>query len=198
MKTTAKILNYIFATFEHGKYVWESLEKLQAYDIEQWRPVEIDDGAELGEVEKMILQQEERDNVQRRNKFEDNMYKAFGLILGQCTTRLVNTLQNRKDWKIIEVKGDPINILSAIKEITQNFQDSKYPIISAHKAITDFFLIKQGEKERLPAYAKRFKCAQDMLEQHSGKMALREHIKRIEGYSDTKKRSIMRLPTTSW
>jgi len=73
MKITDKILNHIFATFEHGKCVKESLEKLQAYDIEQWRPEEIDDGTELGEAEKMTLQQEVRDYVQRRNKFEDNM-----------------------------------------------------------------------------------------------------------------------------
>ena len=52
MKTTDKILNYIFANFEHGKYVKESLEKLEAYNIEQWRPEEIDDATELGEVEK--------------------------------------------------------------------------------------------------------------------------------------------------
>jgi len=39
----------------------------------------------------------------------------------------------------------------------------------------------------LPAYAKRFKCAHDMLEQHSGKMALTEHIKRMKGYNDTQK-----------
>jgi len=121
-----------------------------------------------------LCQQEVRDCVQCRNKFEDNMHKGLGLILGQCATRLVNTLQNRKDWKTIEAKGDPIKLSSAIKEITQNFQDSKCPIATVHKAITNFFLIKQGEKEGLLAYAKRFKCAHDMLEEHSGKMALTE------------------------
>jgi len=107
----------------------------------------------------MMLQQEVGHYVQCRNKFEDNMHKIFGLILGQCTTRLVNTLQNKKDWKTFEVKGDPIELLCAIKEITQNFQDSKCLIATAHEAITDFFLIKQGEKEGLAAQAKRFECA---------------------------------------
>ena len=186
-KTTEKILNYIFTNFDHGKYVKESLEKYEVYDMEQWRPEEIEDGTVLGEVEKMIIQQEVRDYVLRRNKFEDNMYKAFGLILGQCTTRLKNKLEAKKDWKVIKDKGDPIQLLTAIKEITQNFQDSKYPIATVHKAITDFFMIKQGEKEGLPAYIKRFKCAQEMLEQHSGKMALTEHIKRMQGYNDTRK-----------
>jgi len=55
MKTTDKILNCVFAKFEHGKHAKESLEKLQACDIEQWRPEEIDDGTEPGEVEKMML-----------------------------------------------------------------------------------------------------------------------------------------------
>ena len=132
-KTTEKILNYIFTNFDHGKYVKESLEKYEVYDMEQWRPEEIEDGTVLGEVEKMIIQQEVRDYVLRRNKFEDNMYKAFGLILGQCTTRLKNKLEARKDWKVLKDKGDPIQLLTAIKEITQNFQDSKYPIATVHQ-----------------------------------------------------------------
>jgi len=127
MKTTDKILNCIFATFEHGKCAKESLEKLQAYDIKQCRPKELDDGAELGE-EKMTLQQEVRDYVRCGNEFEDNMHKAFGLILGLCATRLVNTLQNRKDGKTIEAKGDPIKLSSAIKEITQNSQSVPLPL----------------------------------------------------------------------
>jgi len=60
----------------------------------------------------------------------------------------------------IEAKGDPIKCLSAIKGMNQNFQDSKCPIVTVHKAITDFFQIEQGEKEGLPVHAKRFKCAQ--------------------------------------
>jgi len=118
--------------------------------------------------------------------------------LGNALQRLVNTLQNGKDWKTIEAKGDPIERLSATKEITQNFQDSKHPIATVCKAMTDFFLIKQGEKEGLHAHAKRFKCAKDVSEHQSGKMKLRGHIKRMKGYNDTKKRSIVRLPTTSW
>jgi len=35
--------------------------------------------------------------------------------------------------------------------------------------------------------AKKFKCAQDVSEQHFGKMALMEHIKRTEDYNDAKK-----------
>ena len=186
-KTTDKILNYIFTNYDQGKYVKESLEKYEMYDIDLWRPEEIEDGTQLGEVEKMVLQQEVRAYVQIRNKFEDNMYKAFGLIYGQCTIRLKNKLDDRKDWKALKDKGDPIQLLTAIKEITQNFQDSKYPIATVHKAITDILTIKQGEKEGHPAYIKRFKCAQEMMEQHCGKIALTEHIKRMEGYNDTKK-----------
>jgi len=199
-KTKDKILNCILAKFEHGKCAKESLEKLQASDMEQWRPEEIDDGTELGEAEKMTLQQEVRDHVQGGNKFEDNMCKAFGLILGQCTARLVNPPQNKKNWKTIEAKGDPIEHLSAIKEITQNFQDSKHPIATVYKTITDFFLVKQGEKKGLRTHAKRFKCAKDMLEQQHGKMALTGHIKRMKGHSTMtqKKRSAVRLPATSW
>ena len=135
----------------------------------------------------MILQQEVRDYVQRRNKFEDNMYKAYGLIYGQCTTKLRNKLEQRKDFEVIKDKGDPIKLLSAIKEITQNFQDTTYPIATVHKALCDFVTLKQGDKEGLAAYQKRFKNVKDMLEQHLGPILMPEHVKRMEGYNDTKK-----------
>jgi len=67
-----------------------------------------------------------------------------------------------------------------------------------HNTVAGFFLIKQGEKEGLPACVKMINCAQDMLEQHSGKMALAEHIKKMEGCNDAKKSCMMRWPTTSW
>jgi len=41
----------------------------------------------------MMLQQEVREQMQRRSKFEDNLCKALGLILGQCTRRLKNNLE---------------------------------------------------------------------------------------------------------
>ena len=47
-KTQQKIFNYIFTNFEQGKYVKESLENREEYDIEQWRPEEIEDGTQLG------------------------------------------------------------------------------------------------------------------------------------------------------
>jgi len=47
------------------------------------------------------------------------------------------------------------------------------------------FKTKQGEKEGLLACIKRFKCAQEMREQHSGKIA--KHTKKMEGCNDTKK-----------
>jgi len=104
MKTTDKVLTCIFATFEHEKHAKESLEKLESCDIEQWRPEEMEDGTELGEAEKIELQQEVRDHGQRRNKFEDNMHKAFGLILWQCIAMLAKALQDRLDWKTTEAK----------------------------------------------------------------------------------------------
>jgi len=40
------------------------------------------------------------------------MCKAFGLVLGQCPARRKNKVDDRNDWKLIEAKGDPIEILS--------------------------------------------------------------------------------------
>ena len=131
-KTREKIMNHIFANFEQGKYIKESLEKLEVYDIELWRPEEVEDPDDMGEVEKMILQQEVRDYIQRRTKFEENMYKAFALILGQCTVSLKNKLENRKDWKVIEDKGRPHSALDSNQR--DNTEFSRLKISHSHCA----------------------------------------------------------------
>jgi len=48
-------------------------------------------------------------------------------------------------------------------------------------------MIKQGENEGLCACVKGFQWAQEMPEQHSGKISLAEHVKKTEGCNDNKK-----------
>ena len=50
----------------------------------------------------------------QKTKYDDNMNKAYALILGQCAEGLKNILQTRKYWET-DVKNQPIGILKAIK-----------------------------------------------------------------------------------
>ena len=181
-KTTEQILNYIQREYDQGQEVKDSLEQLEEFDMELYKPEKPDDMAALDDIDKMILQQEVKDYCTRKFKFNDNMNKAFALIHGQCSMGVKNKLENRKDWKFIKDRHNPILLLKAIKEITQNYQDSKYPIASIHKSIITLFTIKQDEKEGLAAYTKRFKNAQDIMEAQHGKLTLEQYVKKMPDY----------------
>ena len=117
------------------------------HDIEQRRPEETEERTELGEVEKRTIQQEVRNFVQPRNKFEDDITRLLDLSLDSA----LPDLKQIGGQEGLE-GGDPIEPLSAIKEITHpKLSGLKHPFATVHKAIVDVCMIKQGEKEGLLA-----------------------------------------------
>ena len=116
-KTTESIVNYIQRTYDEGQDVKDALVKLQHTDMEYYRPEIEADEDDLDFVDKMILQQEVKDYVLRKKKYEDNMNKAYGLILGQCTQGVKNKLEARQNWEELEEEHNPINLLKAINYI---------------------------------------------------------------------------------
>ena len=81
-----------------------------------------------------------------------------------------------KYWETY-IKNQPIGILKAIKEITHNYQYSRYPIESILKAITNVANIKQDENEYLEAFTKCFKNAKDIMETQHWKLTLKSILK---------------------
>ena len=117
VKVTEAILNYIQRTYTHGSDVKTALEDGVDFDFEKVRPGgksagDINVSSLLSEIDKLILQAEVKQFVDRKSKYCDNMNKAFALIIGQCTFGLRGKLEGRKDWNTI--KG-PIELLDAIK-----------------------------------------------------------------------------------
>ena len=156
-KTTERIVNYIQTNYEQGQDVKDALVALEPLDLEAEKPKfnEDEDENDLSYIDEQILLQQIKDYVARIRKYNDNMNKAYGLILGQCTQGVKNKLEAQEDWaETIEKEHNPIKLLKAIKEITQDYQDSRYPIAPGHRSLITLLNIKQEEKEGLSAYMK--------------------------------------------
>ena len=183
--TTEAILTYIQRTYDYGIDVVEALNKLQAQDFNSLMPkkIALDQSAtkDEEEVATMILKSEIQKFVDRKQKYEDNMNKAYALILGQCTKGLKAKLEARKDWDS-DIKNNCINLLKAIKEITYNYQDNKYPLESIYFAIKTVFTIKQEENESIAQFTKRFNNAKDIMETQHGKLKMEKYLKTLDGY----------------
>lgn len=123
--------------------------------------------------------------MERMRKYQENKVKAYALIYGQCTNGLKNRLESRKDWA--NIKNEPIKLLRAIKEVTHNFQDNKYPITSIYKSIQTVMNLKQEEKESISSFTKRFKSAVDIMETIHGKLPLTKYVNTMIGSKDEKR-----------
>jgi len=183
-KTTEQIANYIQREYSRGQDVADAITQMEHQDMTKYQPAPPEDEEKLTKFQEMILQQEIKDYVERKTKYIDNCNKAYGLILGQCTQGVKNKLEARKDWTTLSSNHDPIELLKAIKEITQDYQDSKYPIASIHRALVTLLTIKQEEKEGLSAYTKRFKVAQDIMEAQNGPILMQQYITKMPGYEE--------------
>ena len=183
-KTTENIVNYIQRTYEEGQDVMDALVKLEDVDFDEYEPESDEAEDQLTYMQKLMLQAKVKEFMARKNKYQHNMNKAYALILGQCTQGLKNKLETSKKWETIKQEHSPILLLKAIKEITQDFQDSKYPIASICRSLETVFNIKQDEREGLAAYAKRFKIAQDIMEAQHGTLDLSVYVARLPEYNE--------------
>ena len=162
----------------------KALEDFEDFNFVKIRPVPLPSSTDEAQkqLNTIIWTQQVKDFTMRQAKYEDNMNKAYALIWGQCTIGLKNKLEARKDWK--DFKQDPIKLLKAIKEITHNYQDSRYPISSIYKSLKTVLNIEQQEKETLATYTKRFKNATDIMETQHGKLNMSKYIKTLEDYDE--------------
>lgn len=138
----------------------------------------------MNPMQRIMLEQQVKEYFTKKARYMNNMNKAYGLIHGQCTQGIKNKLEARKDWKLIEKNHDPIELLTAIKEITQDYQDSKYPIASIHKSLTSLFNMKQEEKESLTAFSKRFNNALDIFKSQFGEIKLEKYVPTMKFYDE--------------
>ena len=181
VKTTEAILGYLRRKLNYGDDIKWALENLQEYNFDAEKPrvpvttvtrpvagsteeskEEVQQEVVLDRVEQLILETEVKKHVERTLTYRQNRNKAYEIIWNQCTKNVQSRLISRKNWK--NEKDNPIFLLQAIKEITHNIQDTKYPVATAWKAIQKFVNMKQRDDEDLADYLKRFNTAKDIME----------------------------------
>ena len=150
-------------------------------NVSQYRSV---DGGEtaLSEVDRMLLHSDVKQYTYRVAKYQDNMYKAYALIWGQCTLAVRNKLETRKDWALLKKLHCPLHLLLAISEIAMNYQDGQYAVETIYQSLIDLLTMKQGDKEGHNAYHKRFKIARDMVKSLYGQVTPEKYTENLDEY----------------
>jgi hypothetical protein len=86
--------------------------------------------------------------TKRKQALEMNLSKAYSCIWDQCAKSLQNKIEERKDYVSL-IKGNPINLLKAIKQQVLNFQESRYEMSTILEALKNMINVKQRDNETL-------------------------------------------------
>ena len=181
--TTEAIMEYFLREYTNGLDVVESLEAYAQKDFTSETPtLSIPTNAtdEEKSALKVAYKEEMKQFIARKGMLRTNLVKAYGIIWGQCTKGLRAKLEARKNWNDgtdDRIKYKPINLLKAIKEITHNHQDSKYPQESIYFCIKNVFTMKQEDNEGLTDFTKRFNNAIDIMETQHGMFSMTAYLK---------------------
>jgi hypothetical protein len=57
---------------------------------------------------------------------DDNIQKAYSLVLGQCTDLLQSKVKQQAQWAATSQDQDAIALVNLIKTITFRFEDQKF------------------------------------------------------------------------
>ena len=105
---------------------------------------------------------------EKRKTYNKHKVTTCGIILRQCTKSVLTKLEAKVDWN--EIRLDPIQLMKAIKAITQDSEDEKYHLQSVLTLLKRVVNIHQLENENLASYAQRFKNTVDLFETKFGKL----------------------------
>ena len=114
--------------------------------------------------------------MKRRDNYNDNKVKAYGLLFGQCSKSMQNKILERDNFDTT-IEDNPIELIKVIKQEAMSFQTNKHPMASMLSSLKAFVTLRQKEQESLIDYTKRFNAAKDALNtQFGGALVLAKYI----------------------
>ena len=145
--TVKRISEYVGSEFKHGGDIRSSIVNEAKITVPlPISPMIMDPDAPTvpEKLLLMIFKGEVDAYIKRRAILDDNVQKAYSLILGQCTDLLQSKLKQQRQWLLTSLDQDAIALLALIKAITFKFEDQKFLPLALHQAKTSLYAFRQG------------------------------------------------------
>jgi hypothetical protein len=78
--------------------------------------------------ESMAFSNSWRTYRKRTNRLVRSRGKVYSLVLGQCTTVLLDKMKQDADWQVVNDSFDPLKLLKLIEKYTLKQSDNQYKI----------------------------------------------------------------------
>jgi len=119
-------------------------------------------------MQRLVLSEQIKQYVSRLNALEQNLQRAYNLVIGQCTEIMRTKVESVPDYAAFHGRMDVIELLRAIQRICYNFETQKYMPHAVHEAVRRFYLLRQEASMTCGAYLEKFKSSVEVLETCGG------------------------------
>ena len=172
VNTLKRISEYIGAHYEHGGDIRSSI--LQGTTITltiPTAPVFADPIAPTvaEQTLQLIFKGKIDVYIKRETMLQDNIQKAYSLILGQCTDLLQSKLKQQAQWAAISSSQDAIELIGLIKTITFKFEDQKFLPLALYQSKANLYSLRQGNMSNHD-YLQRFQNLVDVATAYNGQL----------------------------
>eukprot|EP00977_Amphora_coffeiformis_P022548 scaffold11026_cov148-Amphora_coffeaeformis.AAC.1 len=108
--------------------------------------------------------------------------QVYALIWGRCTSALQHKVKAFPTFEST-IKGQPVELLKAIEQLSIAYTANRYPYASARDAHYNLLTCRQKDEESLVDYYNRFKSARDIMLNQVGPLTVVALAQKEPGYT---------------
>ena len=173
-EVTKYLLNHIQKTYLHGGDIIAAMKERKEFDFTKKMPVkqistnaDKDAKKQEDEAHEAVFKAEIQTFVKRKDSYDSNKQKAYGMFWQQCTKTMQNKIQARADFSS-SIENNPIKLLAAIEEHALSYEETKYDMSSVSDALRKLLTIRQKDDEDIVTYMERFKTVVNVAKAQLG------------------------------
>jgi Zinc knuckle len=158
IKTTKAIAEQVGKTY--GKEMWRLVNDREETEFEE--PKDPGDAATKGQLEKykMLL----KAHIDEMKEYKKQKAKVFRIIMGQCSPTMKNKIENLPDYEELEDDDDVVKLLTKMRELVYSTENVQYEYWTMQASMRSLMIMRQGEKESLGSFSKRFLAQLEVTE----------------------------------
>jgi hypothetical protein len=108
--------------------------------------------------------------LDKEDKYQENKAKVFRIIIGQCEQTMKGTVERADGFGKIEKKDNLIGLLGKIRDLAYTTDNVQYEFWTMQATMRRLMTVRQGTKESLDAFTKRFLSQQEVTEDVWGEL----------------------------
>lgn len=155
-KVTGEIANYFGREFDYAASDYRTclLQREFPELVEPTPPSTNPEDDHVGHVKWECALERYEKTLRKR---EQNKYRAFDIILGQCSPDLRIQVEIREGWEQVHQNYDVVGLLKLIEQVMISPNPYQYEVLGHVQAMQDFFTFRQGPNVSCSEYLDMFK-----------------------------------------